>query len=37
VSTAKPILDFTVEVKALKVEPVRDSAFAVPSGYKRSN
>ena len=36
-SIAKPILDFTVEVKALKVEPVRDSAFAVPSGYKRSN
>jgi hypothetical protein len=36
-TTAKPILDFTVEVKALKVEPVRDSAFAVPSGYQRSN
>jgi hypothetical protein len=35
--TAKPILDFTVEVKALKVEPVRDSVFAVPSGYKRLN
>ena len=34
---SKPILDFTVEVKALKVEPVRDSAFAVPSGYKRAN
>jgi hypothetical protein len=36
-ATAKPILDFTVEVKALKVEPVRDSVFAVPGGYKRSN
>jgi len=36
-ATAKPILDFTVEVKALKVEPVRDSMFAVPTGYKRSN
>jgi len=36
-ATAKPILDFTVEVKALKVEPVRDGVFAVPSGYKRSN
>ncbi len=36
-ASAKPILDFTVEVKALKVEPVRDSAFAVPTGYKRTN
>lgn len=36
-ASAKPILEFTVEVKALKVEPVRDSAFAVPGGYKRSN
>ena len=33
----KPILDFTVEVKALKVEPARDSLFAVPGGYKRTN
>jgi len=36
-TTAKPILDFTVEVKSLKVEPVRDSLFAVPSTYKRAN
>ncbi|HET7362873.1 MAG TPA: hypothetical protein VFJ70_04785 [Burkholderiales bacterium] len=36
-ASAKPVLDFTVEVKALKVEPVRDSVFAVPSGYKRAN
>jgi len=36
-ATVKPILDFTVEVKALKVEPARDSLFAVPGGYKRTN
>lgn len=31
---AKPILSFAVEVKSLKVEPVHDSFFAVPSNYK---
>jgi hypothetical protein len=36
-ASAKPILDFTVEVKALKVEAVRDGVFAVPGGYKRTN
>lgn len=30
----KPILSFTVEVKSLKVEPVRDSVFTVPPSYK---
>jgi hypothetical protein len=33
----KPILSFTYEVKALGVQPVRDSAFAVPAGYKKAN
>ena len=33
----KPILSFTVEVKAIGVEPVHDSLFAVPAGYKRVN
>jgi len=33
----KPILSFTVETKAIKVEPVRDSVFGVPAGYKRTN
>jgi hypothetical protein len=31
---SKPILSFTIEVKSLKVEPVRDSVFTVPPGYK---
>ena len=31
------ILSFTVEVKAIGVEPVHDSLFAVPAGYKRVN
>jgi hypothetical protein len=30
----EPILSFTIEVKSLKVEPVRDSVFNVPPGYK---
>jgi hypothetical protein len=30
-----PILSFTIEVKSLKVEPVRDSVFTVPANYKR--
>ena len=29
-----PILSFTIEVKSLKVEPVRDSVFSVPASYK---
>lgn len=29
-----PILSFTLEVKSLKVEPVRDSMFTVPANYK---
>jgi hypothetical protein len=29
-----PILSFTIEVKAIKVEPVRDSVFTVPASYK---
>jgi hypothetical protein len=33
----KPLLSFTIEVKALGVQPVRDSVFAVPFGYKRTN
>jgi hypothetical protein len=32
-----PILSFAIEVKSLKVEPVRDSAFLVPASYKRAN
>jgi hypothetical protein len=32
-----PILSFAIEVKALKVEPVRDSAFLVPTSYRRVN
>ncbi|MGB7541554.1 MAG: hypothetical protein WBM28_06005 [Burkholderiales bacterium] len=28
------ILSFTIEVKSLKVEPVRDSVFTVPANYK---
>jgi hypothetical protein len=31
------ILSFTIEVKSLKVEPVRDSIFTVPANYKRVN
>jgi len=34
---SKPILSFVVEVKSLKVEPVHDSMFAVPKGYKLTN
>lgn len=33
-SEGEPILSFTVEVKSLKVEPVHDSVFSVPNGYK---
>jgi hypothetical protein len=33
----KPILSFSTEVKSLKVEPVRDSVFNIPAGYKRVN
>jgi len=36
-SGPKPILSFTVEVKAIGVEPVHDSMFGVPTGYKRTN
>ena len=32
-----PILSFSVEVKALRVQPVNDGFFAVPAGYKRIN
>ena len=31
----KPLLSFTVEVKQLGVQPVKDSVFAVPAGYKK--
>jgi hypothetical protein len=33
----KPLLSFTIEVKSLAVQPVRDSVFAVPAGYKKTN
>jgi hypothetical protein len=33
----RPLLSFTHEVKSWRVEPVRDSAFAPPSQFKRSN
>jgi len=33
----KPLLSFTVEVKQLGVQPVKDSVFAVPAGYKKVN
>jgi hypothetical protein len=29
-----PLLSFTVEVKSLKMEPVRDGAFDVPAGFR---
>lgn len=32
-----PLLSFTQEVKAWRVEPVRDSQFAPPAHFKRSN
>ena len=32
-----PILSFTVEVKQLGVQPVKDSVFAVPAGFKKIN
>jgi hypothetical protein len=32
-----PLLSFTQEVKAWRVEPVRDSQFAPPPHFKRSN
>lgn len=32
-----PLLSFTFEVKAIGVQPVRDSAFAVPAGFKKTN
>ena len=32
-----PILSFTVEVKQLGVQPVKDSVFSVPAGYKKIN
>lgn len=31
----KPILSFTTEVKAFRVEPVRDSTFLVPKNFKQ--
>lgn len=33
-SGPQPLLSFTVEVKQLGVQPVRDSVFLVPAGYK---
>jgi len=33
----KPLLSFTIEVKSLAVQPVRDSVFSIPAGYKRTN
>lgn len=33
-SGGEPILSFTVEVKALKVEPLHDSLFTVPANYR---
>lgn len=30
----KPLLSFTIEVKQLGVQPVRDSVFSVPASYK---
>jgi hypothetical protein len=33
----RPLLSFTHEVKSWRVEPVRDSAFAPPPQFKRSN
>jgi len=30
----KPVLSFTIEVKQLGVQPVRDSVFSVPASYK---
>jgi hypothetical protein len=33
-SGPKPLLSFTVEVKQLGVQPVRDSVFSVPASYK---
>lgn len=34
-AAGEPIFSFTVEVRQLKVEPLHDSLFEVPSGYKR--
>jgi len=33
----KPLLSFTIEVKSLAVQPVRDSVFNLPAGYKKTN
>jgi len=33
-SGPKPLLSFTIEVKQLGVQPVRDSVFSVPASYK---
>jgi hypothetical protein len=33
----RPLFSFTQEVKAWRVEPVRDSQFAPPPQFKRSN
>lgn len=33
----KPLFSFTIEVKQLGVQPVRDSRFEVPANYKRVN
>jgi len=33
-ASTEPILNFTVEVKSLKVEPEHDSLFSVPKDYK---
>jgi hypothetical protein len=30
----EPILSFTTEVKSLRVEPLHDSIFTVPAGYR---
>ena len=32
-----PLLSFTIEVKAIGVQPVKDSVFAVPAGFKKTN
>lgn len=34
---SEPLLSFTVEVKSLKVEPVRDGLFSVPRGFQLVN
>lgn len=33
----KPLLAFTTEVKSYRIEPVRDSVFSPPRGFKQAN